>query len=71
MTDAPEEHVDKIRRALARAESLADLWSGDTTPITRSEASDLLTEVLKLSGWTQADPDPRPRLQAVPDGPVV
>ncbi len=55
---------DRYVRALDRAHSLAEEWSGDQRPITRAQAAVLLMEVLQLDGWTVDEP---PVLRAVPD----
>lgn len=67
--DALYERLDKHVRAVERASGLAEQWDGDPAPITRSEASRLLDEVLRLSGWEQGDP--RPTLSVVPEAESV
>lgn len=62
-----EQLRDKILRALARADALADAWAGDQTLVTRSAAADLFASVLELDGWEQTDPEPAP-LRLVADG---
>ncbi|MFI2367272.1 hypothetical protein [Streptomyces sp. NPDC018833] len=57
------ELFNKMSRALARADALAEQWAGDMTPVTRSAAADLFASVLELNGWTQVDS--RPQLQPV------
>ena len=54
-------------RALERAYALTDLWTGDPTPITRSDAAAIFANVLELNGWEQSDPEPTP-LRLVTDG---
>ncbi|MFE2017567.1 hypothetical protein ACFW9O_05855 [Streptomyces sp. NPDC059499] len=54
-----------LLRALDRAHALVEEWDGDPAPIARSDAADMLAEVLKLHGWEQK-PQPGPRLRAVP-----
>jgi hypothetical protein len=53
--DMTDTHRDLYERPLARAHALAEQWSGDQTPITRSEAAELLYTVLDSHGWTQAE----------------
>lgn len=45
----------RYSRALDRAHALADEWCGDPRPISRAEAAELLSAVLRLDGWTESD----------------
>lgn len=54
-------------RALERAYALTDSWTGDPTPITRTDAAAIFADVLELNGWEQRDPDPAP-LRLVTEG---
>lgn len=47
---------ERYVRALDRAHALADLWSDDPALISRAEAAELLSEVLRLDGWTVGEP---------------
>ncbi|MCX4780084.1 hypothetical protein [Streptomyces sp. NBC_01264] len=67
MTATPRELAEKMSRALARADALADSWAADRTLVTRAAAADLFATVLELNGWEQSDPPPR-ALRLVPDG---
>lgn len=67
MTDSLRELADKMSRALARADALADSWAADRTLVTRSAAADLFASLLELNGWEQSDFQP-PHLYAVTDG---
>lgn len=58
---------DKILRALARADALADTWAGDQTLVTRSAAAELFASVLELDGWEQSESEPA-HLRLVTDG---
>lgn len=53
MTTTDDRHRDLYERPLARVRALADQWTGDLTPITRSEAAELLYTVLDVRGWTE------------------
>ncbi|MEU7240271.1 hypothetical protein [Streptomyces sparsogenes] len=56
---------DRYVRALDRAHALADLWSDDRSLISRAEAAELLSEVLRLDGWMVSEPAGA-RLRLVP-----
>jgi hypothetical protein len=47
---------ERYSRALDRAHALADLWSDDPALISRAEAAELLSEVLRIDGWTVSEP---------------
>lgn len=62
------EELNALRaRALERAWALTDLWTGDTTPLTRTDAAALFADVLELRGWKQSDAEPAP-LRLVTEG---
>lgn len=67
MTSEFREYADKMSRALARADALADQWAGDMTLVTRSAAADLFASMLELNGWEQREPEPS-ALRLVIDG---
>ncbi|NUP47265.1 MAG: hypothetical protein HOW97_08115 [Catenulispora sp.] len=58
------------KRPLARAHALAEQWTGDLTPITRSQAAELLYTVLDPSGWAETD-QATPTLTVVPAASTV
>ncbi|MFI8360746.1 hypothetical protein ACIGD1_11360 [Streptomyces sp. NPDC085612] len=60
--------ADKMSRALARADALAEEWAGDQTLVTRSAAADLFATVLELNGWEQTDAEPAPAHLRLVDG---
>ncbi|GAA1065262.1 hypothetical protein [Streptomyces asiaticus] len=56
---------ERHSRALDRAHALADQWSEDPRPISRAEAAELLSMVLRLDGWAVGEPAGA-RLRLVP-----
>lgn len=56
---------DRYVRALDRAHALAEEWSDDRSLISRADAAELLSEVLRLDGWTVSEPAGA-RLRLVP-----
>lgn len=60
MTDleALRNRLDRVNRALDRAHALAESWDGSREPITRTQAAELLLQVIDLRGWDRTAPDP-------------
>ncbi|MCM2579514.1 hypothetical protein [Streptomyces meridianus] len=56
--DALYERLDKISRALNRADAQVDDWAGDKTLVTRGAAAEQFGMMLELNGWVESSARP-------------